>query len=211
MLQSSNSQMSHPIDRIRYRGFALILTLGSLTADAHAQAVQPPLFAAFKSFCVNTGAGPDAAKPAVEMAGGKPFKEGATSTPYPMTMKSWLITIDGHQMIVSAVSSRAPYGHGRTAGTNQCDITSDTNEDSSIAAIQKWVGVSPYRSSIDGPNTFSFYDYQEQGSLRLPLPTDKAAVKSTMEAGHSWNLVVTKSQGMASISLTHMLAVSPAE
>jgi len=185
--------------------------MGSLAADSHAQAVQPPLFAAFKSFCVNTGAGPDAVKPAVEMAGGKPFKEGATSIPYPMTTASWLITIDGHKMTVAAVSSRAPYGPGKTAGTAQCDITSDANEDSSIAAIQNWVGVSPYRSSIDGPNALTFYDYQEQGSVRLPLPTDKATVKSIIEAGHSWNLVVIKSQGMASISLTHMLAVTPTD
>jgi hypothetical protein len=199
------------MSKTRYLRFILIMTMGSLAADAHAQAVQPPLFAAFKSFCVNTGAGPDAVKPAVEMAGGKPFGEGATSFPYPMTTASWLITIDGHKMTVGTVSSRAPYGHGKIAGMNQCNITSDANEDSSIAAIQKWVGVSPYNSSIGGPDALTFYDYQEQGSVRLPLPTDKAAMKSTLEAGHSWNLVVTKSQGMASISLTHMLAVMPVE
>jgi hypothetical protein len=211
MGSASNSKRLKHMSKIQYREFILIVTLGSLAADAHAQAVQPPLFAAFKSFCVNTGAGPDAVKPAVEMAGGKPLKEDATSTPIPMTLASWLITIDSHKMTVATVSSRVPMGHGKTAGTNQCNINSDANEDSSIAAIQQWVGVPPYRSSIDGQTVFTYYDYQEQGLARLPLPTDKAAVKSTMEAEHSWTLVVIKSQRMASISLTHMLAVNPAE
>src|SRR5476649_1842329 len=150
MPKGLNIRKPQPMNKSRYLGFILIATLNSLAADAQAQTVQPPLFATFKSFCVNTGAGPDAVKPAVEMAGGKPFKEGATSTPYPMTTASWLITIDGHKMTVAAVSSRAPYGPGKTAGTNQCNINSDANEDSSIAAIQQWVGVPPYRSSIDG-------------------------------------------------------------
>ncbi len=70
-----------PQPKTRYLGFILIVTLGAPVADAQAQAVQPPLFAAFKSFCVNTGGGPDAVKPAVEMAGGKLFK--------PLTPERW--------------------------------------------------------------------------------------------------------------------------
>jgi hypothetical protein len=51
------------------------------------------MFAAFKSFCIDTGARPPAVKAVVEMAGGiKHGPSGSTNPPCPMTITAWDIT-----------------------------------------------------------------------------------------------------------------------
>jgi hypothetical protein len=188
----------------------ILIAVFTVTFDVHARAADVPLFAAFKSFCVNTGGGPDAVKPAVEMAGGKQFKPPTSSgATYSMTVASWLVTIDGHKMLVSAGTSHQRHASGRVSDSNSCTINSDANEDGSIAEIQRWVGVPP--NSISTADS-TYYDYQEQGSARLPLPTDKEAVKSIMAAGHAWTLVVIRPDAnSASIHLTHLLGVTQAQ
>ena len=70
---------------MRRLGPILIATVAILTAGADAQVHDPPLFAAFKAFCIDTGASPDAVKSAVEAAGGKQHAPpGAVTSPFPM-------------------------------------------------------------------------------------------------------------------------------
>ena len=76
-------------------GPILIATVAILTAEADAQVHDPPLFAVFKAFCVDTGDSPDAVKSAVEAAGGKQHAPaGATASPFTMTVTTWDITTD---------------------------------------------------------------------------------------------------------------------
>jgi len=121
----------------------LIATLAILAAGADAQVHDPPLFAAFKAFCVDTGARPDAVKSAVEAAGGKQHAPpGATAWPFPMTVTSWDITTGGHSLSVSAGTQQAPPVQNRPGeNSNQCIMRSFVNEDASIEAIRSWVGV----------------------------------------------------------------------
>ena len=69
---------------MRRLGPILIATVGILTARADAQVHDPPLFAAFKAFCIDTRTSPDAVKSAVEAAGGKQrIPPNATASPWP--------------------------------------------------------------------------------------------------------------------------------
>ena len=143
----------------------LIATLAILAAGADAQVHDPPLFAAFKAFCIDTGASPDAVKSAVEVAGGKQrVPPSASASPWPMTMTSWDITAGGHSMWVYAGTQQAPPIHNRPEeNSNHCTVSSFVNEDASIEAIRNWVGVPPAYISRGNPILYIFH-YQELGS-----------------------------------------------
>lgn len=193
---------------MRKIGFILVAIL-SATFGGPTSAEELPLFAAFQSFCVNTDGGADAVKPAVEMAGGKLLKPPASSGgPYPQTVTSWSITIANHKMIVSAGTSRSPYGPGRVADSNHCIIVSYAKEDGSIAKIQEWVGVPP--SPYSDPDLV-FYNYQEQAGVRRPLPEDKSAMVAIMATGQSWALTIRGPiGGPTSVQLMHLLGAKAA-
>src|SRR5215471_9999910 len=106
---------------MRRLGPILIATVAILTAGADAQVHDPPLFAAFKAFCVDTGASPDAVKSAVEAAGGKQrVPRSATASPWPKTVTIWDTTTGGHSMYVSTGTQRVPPMGG---GPKQIPIT----------------------------------------------------------------------------------------
>src|SRR5215472_6956392 len=115
----------------------LIATIAFLTAGADAQVHDPPLFAAFKAFCVDTGASPNAVKSAVEAAGGEQrVPPSATAWPFPMTVTIWDVPTAGHRMYVSTGSQRVPPMGGRPeANSNHCIVSSFVNEDASVEAI----------------------------------------------------------------------------
>ena len=197
----------------------LIATVAILTAGADAQVHDPPLFAAFKAFCVDTGASPDAVKSAVEAAGGKQHvPPSATASPWPMTVASWDITRGGHSMWVYSGTQQVPPMGGRPeANSNHCTVRSFVNEDASVEAIRNWVGVPPDHISQGNPVLYSF-NYQELGSpivgivaphyraVRSMLPADKATYDRAKAEGRIWSLVVLQSQDGASVQLVHDLA-----
>src|SRR5215470_6041271 len=99
---------------MRRLGPILIATVAILTAEADAQVHDPPLFAAFKAFCLDTGANPDAVKSAVEAAGGKLLAPpGTTAHPFPMTVATWDITAGGASLNVSAGTQQVPAAQNR--------------------------------------------------------------------------------------------------
>ena len=192
---------------MRLLGPILIATIVFLTAGADAQVHDPPLFAAFKAFCVDTGARPDAVKSAVEAAGGKQrVPPSATASPWPMTVTIWDVTRGGHSMHVSAGTQQVPPMGGRPEeNSDHCTISSFVNEDASIEAIRNWVGVPPAYFSRDNRIHY-FFDYQESGSVRSTLPAAKIAHDMAKAEGRTWSLVVLQSQDGASVQLVHHLA-----
>jgi hypothetical protein len=187
---------------------ALILIVTAiLTAGAAAQTPDPPLFAVFKAFCVETGANPDAVKSAVEAAGGKQHgPPGATAQPFPKTVTSWNITVGGASLNVSAGTQQVAAVQNRAEeNSNHCVVTSFVNDDASIEAIQKWVGVPPTNISQDKPTLYLF-SYQELGSARSALPTDKTAYDLAKAEGRIWSLILFQPQDGASVQLAHLLA-----
>jgi hypothetical protein len=192
---------------MRRLGPILIATVAILTAEADAQVYDLPLFAAFKAFCVDTGASPDAVKSAVEAAGGKQHAPpSATAWPWPMTATIWDITTGGHSMYVSAGTQRVPPIHNRPEeNSNNCTVSSFVNEDASIEAIRNWVSVPPAYISRGNPILYIFY-YQELGSVRSPLPEDKIAFDMAKAEGRTWAIDVLQSQDGARVGLAHYLA-----
>jgi hypothetical protein len=192
---------------MRRAGPILIATVAILTAEADAQVHDPPLFAVFKAFCVDTGASPDAAKSAVEAAGGKQHgPPGATAWPVPMTIASWDITMGGRSLSISAGTQRVAAVHNRPEeNSNQCIVSSFVNDDASIEAIRNWVGVPPANISRGNP-TIYYFDYQELGSARSTLPTAKTAYDMAKIEGRTWSLVVLQAQNGGSVQLVHYLA-----
>jgi hypothetical protein len=190
-------------------GPILIATVAILTAGADAQVHDPPLFAAFKAFCVDTGARPGAVKSAVEATGGKQLAPpGATGLPFPMTVTGWDITTGGHSMNVSAGTQQIPPVQNRPEeNSNQCIVRSFVNEDASIEAIRNWVGIPP--AHVSQGNLISyFFNYQESGAVRSALPAAKTAHDMAKAEGRTWSLVVLQSQDGASVQLVHHLASS---
>jgi hypothetical protein len=190
-------------------GATLFATIAIMTAGADALADEPPLLAAFRAFCVDTGANPDAVKSTVEAAGGKQqTPSGATAWPFSMTVTTWDITTGGHSLNVSAGTQQVPSIRNRPqANSNQCIVNSFVNEDASIEAIRSWVGVPPANVLRGDPNTY-FYNYQQSGSVRSPLPTDEVAYHTAEIEGRVWSLVVLQLQTGASLQLVHHLAPS---
>jgi hypothetical protein len=204
---------------MRRLGPILIGIVAILTAGADAQVHDPPVFAAFKAFCLDTGANPDTMKSAVEAAGGmQRVPPGATASPWPMTVTIWDVTTGGHRMHVSTGTQRVPPMGGRPeANSNHCIVSSFVNEDARVEAIRNWVGVPPDHISQGNPVLYSF-SYQELGSpivgivaphyraVRSTLPTDKAAYDRAKAEERIWYLVVLQSQDGASVHLMHELA-----
>jgi hypothetical protein len=188
-------------------GPILTATAAMLTAGADAQVHDPPLFAAFKVFCADTDASPDAVKSAVEVAGGKQHAPpSATEWPFPMTVTIWDITAGGHSMSVSAGTQQvSPIQNRPEENSNSCTVRSFVNEDASIEAIRNWVGVPPTYVSPDNPIIY-YFDYQQLGPGRSALPADKIAYGTAKVEGRTWSLVVLQSQDGASVQLVHALA-----
>ena len=193
--------------QMRRLGPILIATVGILTARADAQVHDPPLFAAFKAFCVDTGASPDAVKSAVEAAGGKQHGlPGATALPDRITVTTWDITTGGHSMYVTAGTQQVPPIQNRPEeNSNDCIVSSFVNEDASIEAIRNWVGVTPAHISR-GNQIIYYFAYQELGSARSTWPADKVAYDLARVEGRIWLLVVIQAQDGGSVHLSHILA-----
>lgn len=184
----------------------MLIATAFFTIGAEAWAHDPPLFAAFKAFCIDTGANPDAMKSAVEAAGGKQHGAGATEHPFKMTVTTWDVTAGGASLNVSAGTQQAsPVQNRAEENSNQCVVTSFVNDDASIEALHNWVGIPPGHV-LRGNPTISIFDYQEQGSVRSTLPTSKSAYDMAKVEGLLWSLVVLQSQDGASVQLVHHLA-----
>jgi len=199
---------------MRRLGPIMIATVAILTPGADAQVHGLPLFAAFKAFCVDTGASPHAVKSAVEAAGGKQHAPpSATASPWPMSVTTWDITTGGRSMYVSAGTQRVPPIKNRPEeNSDHCTVSSFVNEDASIEALRNWVGVAPDYVSHPIPYIFN---YQEVGSpivgiaaphyraVRSTLPTDKTAYDKAKAEGRTWALHVLQAQDGARVGLAH--------
>ena len=179
----------------------------------------PPLFDAFKTFCVDTDANPEAVKTAVEAAGGKLHAQGSTDWPFAMTTRSWDISQNGHNMTISTgtqhIRSDQMAAHPSPIDSTDCIINEYGKDDAGVSAIQKWVGVPPGSSSGKaGPYTLNgmklpaitiyFYGYQIVGKARVAV-MDQASLRSAQKEGRYWSLVLIKDSHGASLQFVHEL------
>ena len=182
-------------------GHSLLLMSALLTSamPAQAQAQDPPLFSAFKAYCLKAGGDADQIKLAVEMRGGKPANHpsGITATPWPMTATNWDITVLGHKMNLSVGTSRPAKG----PATTNCAISSYSDESDSMEALQKWAGV-PRDPNQPFPE---FYNFYLDGATHKPL-TDKNTFRIAEERGNIWTLAII---GKSALQLAHTLPQTP--
>lgn len=187
------------------RIFGLAASVIVIASSANAQNAETPLFATFKSFCIDTAAQPLAVKAAVEAAGGTQDPSGSVTGPFPMTAAVWVITVGGRKMTVLAGRGRVPPEPPQIV----CSISSQDTEDASVAAIRDWVGVPPFSPSQPLPSWLTIYKFQENGSVRIPI-TDEAALRAADARGVTSSLVVIQPpSGGTHVQLFHDFEPNP--
>jgi hypothetical protein len=193
-------------ERAAAAGFAVALVVST---GAAAQAADPPLFAAFKAFCVATGARPDAIKQAVEAAGGTLFRPTNTVKDPPpesseTTATVWSWAVGSYAMKISAVSlRRAPADAGDFA--HDCMVRGEAKDDASVEAIRKWVGVAPDPNKAADP-AMSIFNFEERAGVRSSWPDSDAEMAAARTEGRVWRLNLYGSDRLAGVRLTHLLA-----
>ena len=157
------------------------------------------LFAAFKRFCVDTGASPDAMKAAVEAAGGTFKTQGDTGDGLVfMTVTSWNYVADGQYFIISAGTMRvSAFADQPRKYSRECTIFTSGDVDASVAAIREWVGVPSFSVS----NEATGYYFQVLGSARLRMDPSNDATRTAKSEGRERLLVVIQKPHWASVQL----------
>src|SRR5215472_7393710 len=169
---------------MRRLGPILIATVAILTAGADAQVHDPPLFAAFKAFCIDTGASPDAVKSAVEAAGGQqapPIHNRPEENSNHCTVNSFVNEDASIEAIRNWVGVPPAY---ISRGNPILYIFHYQELGSPIVGI-----VTPHYRAV-----------------RSTLPADKIAYDKAKAEGRTWALDVLQAQDGASVQLVHYLA-----
>ncbi|MGZ5922699.1 MAG: hypothetical protein ACXWLT_13105 [Rhizomicrobium sp.] len=186
------------------RRFIVCLAVALLgpVSTVHAQGQSTPLFAAFKTYCLDAGADPDQVRMAVEVAGGKGHvREASTSSPWPMTMESWDILVQGHRMILTIGTEHPPHGADMVANTTNCTIYSyGGDESASMEALRKWAGV----PRAPGVAFTEFYTFRQHGAAHLPVA--KQYEHAAEDTGDLWQLTLI---GKNSFQLTRTMTPTP--
>src|SRR5258706_13351806 len=113
----------------------LITMAVAVTVIGYKKHVDPPLFAIFKKFCVETGGAPEGFKKAVQEVGGNlaapsESRMGVSELTYHMVgedMQIYVRRYSGNAHIIS----------------DNCTIYAFRNDVASVEAIRNWVGVPP--------------------------------------------------------------------
>jgi hypothetical protein len=166
----------------------------ALTTAAICGELPLPFFESFKTICVDTEGQRDAVEKAIEHAGGR-LRQNKVDGIY-ITFRSWDVTVAGHPMSVDYMMMRK--GDPRDV---ICSLASEHNEDDSISAIIKWVGVAPDTVNSASHHTARKFRYQQQGDSRLPWPTDKAVFGQMLRNGQLHTLRVSQYSTSASVSI----------
>ncbi|MGA7713227.1 MAG: hypothetical protein WCA81_15080 [Rhizomicrobium sp.] len=208
---------------------AIICVIGEATSaapsDIAGSASARPLYTAFITFCVETGAVPRTVNAAVQKAGGKPHNPPGCSTedgtcagaPFPLTLSSWDVVVGGHRFLVNTgrswPSRQYPFAKSTPHDFDSCDIHSSENEDASVSAIVDWVGVpgdistSPPTSKYSPGLKLYFYGFQTIGQKHVSVAPGEQENTAILE-GRYWGLVMMQDQKGASLNCTHYLPKS---
>jgi len=175
------------------------------TGVANAFAADPPLFAAFKQFCADTQAKPDAVKAAALAARSKSVGSVATNKKAQASAagNSWSMVFQGHHLTVTSGTLHAP-ATGKMPQTDSvtCAITDSDGDNAGASAIGTWAGVPP---SAEVKGIFGTYVYQEKNGVRVPVKLPETAVK---DPEGLWNLTLSQVGKLTAVNLAHVIAAS---
>lgn len=195
------------------RPAAVVLVAVSLTlAASRAQAEDAPLFAAFRSFCIDTNAQIDAIRAAIAAAGGRqvdspalPAEEGTTAT-----ATAWEVSVLGRHYDVTYLDLRSDFRAKRGVRSDDCSVESPRTDDASFAAARSWVGV-PASHTFSDVMTMELYDFQRSDGQNAPLPDSNDAFGALELGGRVWALSLMRLPGKTTLDLSHTepLAAKP--
>lgn len=160
-----------------------------------------PLFTAFKTFCVDTGAKAQAVRAAVEAAGGRANDEAAATDGIVWDLPG------GFQVATGTIHEDDEAERG--VYTVTCGIDTPSADAASLAAIRRWVGV-PASHAMPSGMVMEIYDFQDTNGTRQPVPDDLDALRALWRTGHVWGLGLIGAQKEMSVSLMHTVPVGEA-
>ena len=183
--------------------FSCVALSGMGVADAFA--ADAPLFAAFKQFCADTQAKPDAVKAAALAASSKAVGTVATNkkAPASATGKSWGLVFQGHHLTVTSGTLHTPAA-GNMPPTNSvtCAITDSDGDNAGASAIGAWAGVP---ASVEVSGIFGTYVYQEKNGKHVAVKAPETAAKDPQGL---WNLTLSQVGKLTAVNLAHVTAAS---
>jgi len=183
--------------------FSSVVLCSFYVADA--LAADPSLFAAFKQFCVDTQAKPDAVKAAALAASSKAVGSVATNKKAQASASgnSWSLVFQGHHLTVTSGTLRTPAAANMPPTDSvTCAITDSDGDNAGASAIGAWAAV-PASAQVKG--IFGTYIYQQKNGGRVAVKAPETAVK---ESEGVWNLTLTQVGNVTAVNLAHATAAS---
>ena len=185
------------------RQIVLFSSLAYCLGLADVVAADPPLFAAFKQFCAQTQAKPDAVKAAAIAASSKAVGSVATNKNAQASASgnSWSFVFQGHHLTVTSGTLHTPAAANMPAADSvTCAITDSDGDNAGASAIGAWAGV-PATAELNG--IFGTYVFQEKSGKRVAVKAPEAAVK---EPEGLWNLTLSQVGKVTAANLAHVTA-----
>jgi hypothetical protein len=158
----------------------------------------PPLFAAFKTFCVDTGTKVSEVGAAVLAAGGTFRNRRSTDN---MSITVWSLNFRRGRMSVEATGIYPSRLKNGDSDMEACTIFYTGDDDASVAALQKWVGVPRQYCVLQSP---CYYEYQVHDSAHEPIMSNAEQLSARMR-GQDWTLMLDVEPGHIQAGLQHWL------
>ncbi|HSC19214.1 MAG TPA: hypothetical protein VLC74_09895 [Rhizomicrobium sp.] len=168
-----------------------------------ALAADPPLFAAFKQFCADTQAKPDAVKAAALAVSSKTVASAATNKKAQASASgnSWSLVFQGHHLTVTSGTLHTPAAANMPpTDAITCAITDSDGDNAGASSIGAWAGV-PASAQVKG--IFGTYVYQQKNGTRVAVKAPETAVKDPEGV---WNLTLTQVGQVTAVNLAHATA-----
>ena len=185
---------------------ALVALLFSALSTASASAAESRIFTAFKTYCADTDARPDAVKAAVDKAGDaltlkKPEKTADGESPW-----RWSITVDGGKLtLISGRAKQSPKDPIPTMAVENCTLLQNQSDNGADAAIAAWSGLKPFHLDEYADVKTSHYRYARGAAGFSPLADDPVAINAALAAGGLWELDLAEGKDLSIIQFRHFI------
>ena len=164
-----------------------VVAMLQLASPAMAQASDPPLLAAVKRFCIQTGADPAGIAAAAEAAGGKKTASG-----------HWQVSEGGIVFVLTAAAAN---------GSGTCTLARAGNDAEGMAAIRAFIGVAMDDDAPSNPRLSQFLYADSDGLHSVPM-TREAFANATAQ-GWIWQGALRRDGNGVSVELRHRLGPPP--
>ena len=175
-------------------------------APYRVMAAEPRLFAVFKRFCIDTGADPQAARAALQAAGGISKAPTATTDAGGTTTNTdWTIALPDGTYAIGMTELRSPHDVANGVYMQTCNVHAARADAPSLASARAWMRVQP--SQATRPSMLELYYFSMPD--RTPLsPKETPAFRVLQRSGKVWSLLLLGSPSDTSLVFQHMVPLS---